>query len=244
MSLYGNFTLKDWLSLHNTTEDLEKHFRKALKDNDAPMSVLALTELISRGDTDIVTYAIKDATDEGCFTLGSQFSIVFANALTKCGNRNPFLRRIAANARKKGYWPSTSAELFDGTNDRPVAQSDAKLFDDRLDAFLKSFAREGWFSIEFGVYLPEPKWDPHCKEQRTVNAGEYYTLAVKDGFVQNRSEIPNVLDLLDRMGIEDALPAFSGKEMVLYIIGDDGEWVYSEEAKEEGFFYVSYYSVG
>ena len=46
MSLYGSFTLKEWLALHCVTKDIDDLFRKALKDNDEPMAVLALAKLI------------------------------------------------------------------------------------------------------------------------------------------------------------------------------------------------------
>ena len=73
MSLYGNFTLKEWLALHCATKDIDDLFRKALRDNDEPMAVLALAELIKRGDIDLITYAIQEATDAGYFVLGSHF---------------------------------------------------------------------------------------------------------------------------------------------------------------------------
>ena len=112
MSLYGNFTLKEWLTLHCATKDIDNLFRKALKDNDEPMAVLALAELIKRGDIDLVTYAIQEATDNGCFVRGSNFSTVFANALTQCGDRDPILRRISKSVRRKGFLPKTAAELL------------------------------------------------------------------------------------------------------------------------------------
>lgn len=69
MSLYGNFTLKEWLALHCTSEDANILFRKALKDNDEPMAVLALAELTKRSDTDLVSYAIMYSRRSG--DLGS-----------------------------------------------------------------------------------------------------------------------------------------------------------------------------
>ncbi len=114
MSLYGNFTLKEWLTLHCATKDINDLFCKALKDNDEPMAVLTLAELIKRGDTDLVTRAIQDATDAGYFAIvGSPFSIVFAHALAQYGNRDPILRRISKNVHKKGFWPKTAAELLE-----------------------------------------------------------------------------------------------------------------------------------
>ena len=247
MSLYGNFTLKEWLALHCVTKDVDNLFRKALKDNDEPMAVLALAELIKRGDTDLVTYAIQDANDAGCFTLGSHFSTVFANALTQCGDRDPILRRIGKNVRKKGFWPKTATELLDGIDfadhERPAIKNIARRLDNRLDQFLESFMRNGWFSVEFGFFTPGTEWDPHCKEQVPVNAGEHYSLVIKDGFILNREEIPNVLSILDTAGITNALPAFNGNELDLYTLDDNGNWVSSEGAKEENFFYTTFYSV-
>ena len=247
MSLYGSFTLKEWLALHCATKDIDELFRKALKDNDEPMAVLALAELIKRGDIDLVTYAIQEATDAGYFTLGSHFSTVFANALTQCGDRDPILRRIGKNVRRKGFWPKTAAELLDGADltncERPATKSNVRCLDNRLDQFLESFMRYGWFSVEFGFFTPGTEWDPHCKEMAPVNTGEHHNLAIKDGFILNREEIPNVLSILDEAGITNALPALKGNELDLYTLDDDGNWVSSKEAKEENFFYVTFYSV-
>lgn len=247
MSLYGNFTLKEWLALHCVTKDVDDLFRKALKDNDEPMAVLALAELIKRGDIDLVTYAIQEATDNGCFVLGSHFSTVFANALTQCGDRDPILRRISKSVRRKGFWPKTAAELLDGTDfvscERPTTKNNVRSLDSRLDQFLESFMRNGWFSVEFGFFTPGTEWDPHCKEMTPVNTGEHYNLVIKNGFILNREEIPNVLGILDAAGITNALPAFIGNELDLYTLDDDGNWVSSEGAREENFFYMTFYSV-
>ena len=248
MSLYANFTIKEWLALHCATKDINDLFRKALKDNDEPMAVLALAELIKRGDIDLVTYAIQEATDAGYFALGSHFSTVFTNALTQCGDRDPILKRIARNARKKGYWPKTSAELLDhadfgGDYKRPATKSGVRSPDERLDQFLESFMRDGWFSVEFGFFAPTPEWDPHCKEHEMVNTGEHYNLVIKNGFVLNREEIPNVLSILDAAGITDALPTFNGDELDIYTLDKDGNWVNPDEAEEDNFFYMSYYSL-
>jgi len=248
MSLYGNFTLKEWLSLHCITKDVDDLFRKALKDNDEPMAVLALAELIKRGDTDLVTYAVRDATEDGCFVLGSHFSTVFANALTQCGDRDPILRSIGKNVRRKGFWPKTAAELLDGTNlvncERPASQDIVtRIFDSRLGQFLESFMRDGWFSIEFGFFEPTTKRDPNFKEQVTVNDGEHYNLVIKDGFVLNRDEIPNVLSILSAAGIKNSLPVFDGKELEIYALDDDGKWVSAKGMDDKDFFYVSYYSI-
>jgi hypothetical protein len=248
MSLYGNFTLKEWLALHCVTKDIDDLFRKALKDNDEPMAVLALAELIKRGDIDLVTYAIKEAVDAGCFTLGSHFSTVFANALTQCGDRDPILRHISKNVRRKGFWPKTAAELLDGTDfadcERPAKRSTVRRLDDRLDKFLEGFMQSGWFSVEFGFFTPGTEYDPHCHEQVFVNMGEHCNLVIKDGFILNREEIPNVLDILDAAGIKEALPAFSDeRQLDLFTLNEDGNWVSSKEAKEDDFFYVTFYSI-
>ena len=252
MSLYGSFTLKEWLALHCATKDIDELFRKALKDNDEPMAVLALAELIKRGDIDLVTYAIQEATDAGYFTLGSHFSTVFANALTQCGDRDPILRRIGKNVRRKGFWPKTAAELLDGTDfancERPAARSTVRRPDDRLDKFLEGFMQFGWFSVEFGFFTPGTEWDPHCSKHVSVNTGEHYNLVIRDGFILNREEIPNVLSILDAAGIESPLPAFSdevlhGKGLALFTLNSDDDWVSSEETEEEDFFYVTFYSV-
>lgn len=248
MSLYGNFTLKEWLALHCVTKDIDDLFRKALKDNDEPMAVLALAELIKRGDIDLVTYAIQEATDAGYFALGSHFSTVFTNALAQYGSRDPILKRIGKNVRRKGFWPKTSAELLDGTDfadcERPAVHSIARKLDHRLDKFLESFMREGWFSIEFGIFISGTEWDPHCKECIPANVGIFYNLTIRNGFILNRDEIDNVLSLLDTAGIREVLPAFNSEEaeLVRYTLNDDGNWVTPVD-KENNFFYVTYCSV-
>ena len=247
MSLYGNFTIREWLALHCVTEDIVEHFRKALEDNDEPMTVLTLAELIKRGDIDLLTYAIQDATNAGHIAPGSHFATVFANALTRCGDRDPVLRLISKNVSKKGSWPQTAAELLDGTTfadcERLTSQQKMRGIDDRLSVFLKSFMRDGWFSLEFGFFVPGTEWDPHCKEHISTNIGESCNLIIRNGFILNREEIPDVLNVLDDVGIVDVLPTFNGEELKRYTLNTHGQWVTPEEVKKENFFYVSYYSL-
>lgn len=254
MSLYGNFTLKEWLALHCATKDVDDLFRKALKDNDEPMTVLALAELIKRGDIDLVTYALRDTVDTGCITLGSHFSTVLANALINFGDRDPILRGIAKTVRKKG-WPKTpgelldpkylsgpeqikkAAELLDGTDfakiDRPL--------DERIVDFLASFKDKGWISVEIGFFTPGTEWNSHTHESEPVNDGGYYNLIIRDGEILDPEEMDNFLSILDAEGIADPLPAFDGKELDLYTL-IDGKWASLDGSKED-FFYVSYYSI-
>ena len=112
MSLYGNFTLKEWLALHCATKDVDDLFRKALKDNDEPMTVLALAELAKRGDADIIMRALSNATNAGHIAPESHFAIVLTNTLANLGNRYLLLGAIAKTVHKNG-WPKTSAELID-----------------------------------------------------------------------------------------------------------------------------------
>ena len=246
MSLYSNLSIKEWLAIQCATVDVYELFRKALKKNDQPMAVLALAELIKRGDIDLVTYAIREATDAKYIIPGTHFSTVFTNALTHFGSRNPILRRISKNVRRKGFWPKTAAELLEGvdsaTSGNQAVHSSPRTLDDRLAGFLDSFRREGWFSVEFGFFVCSTEWDPHNKEHTIVNAGEHYTLAIRDGIVLNREEIPNVLSILDAAGIADPLPAFDGEELDIYTL-EDGNWVEYEDLGAENNFYVSYYSV-
>ena len=161
MSLYGNFTLKEWSDFHCITKDIGDPFCKTLKDNNKPMA----------------------------------------------------------------------------------AQNATQNLDGRLDKFLESFMQNGWFSVEFGFFAPNIEWDSHCKEHVAVNVGRHYSLTIKDGLVLNREEIPNVLSILDAAGVTNALPVFSGKELDLYTLDDDDNWVSSEETKDENFFYATYYSL-
>lgn len=256
MSLYGSLTIREWLALNCVTEDVKECLRKALEKNDEPMAVLALAELIKRGDIDLVTYAIQEAVDAGYFTLGSHFSTVFANALTNFGSRDPLLGRVAKSVRIKGCWPKTSDELFDleylsgpeqvkkaaemldGTDfakiDRPL--------DERIVDFLASFKDKGWISVEIGFCTPGTEWNSHTHESEPVNIGEHYGLIIRDGEILNPEEMGSFLSILDTEGIVDPLPAFDGKELDYYTL-KNGKWVISEEAEEKGFFYASYYRI-
>lgn len=114
MSLYGNFTLKEWLALHCVTKDIDSFFRKALEDHDEPMMVLALAELTKRGDTDLVSYAIFDAVEAGYIT-NDHFSVVLLNALSHYCMRDPILKGMAKYVRANKAWPKTTAEIFKDT---------------------------------------------------------------------------------------------------------------------------------
>ena len=132
-------------------------------------------------------------------------------------------------------------EIMEGLT---VRQAEGGTMDNRLDVFLESFMRTGWFSIEFGIFTPGTEvWHPKFKEY--VPSGiEHVNLVIKDGFILNREDIPYILDILDTAGIVDALPAFDGKELKTYALSKDGNsWRNSEEVEESTFFYVSYYSV-
>lgn len=244
MSLYGNFSLKEWLSLHCATKDIDDLFRKALKDNDEPMAVLALAELIKRGDTDLVSYAIKDAIREEHLTSGTHFSSVFANALMQVGSRDPMVRRFGKYFNRHNVWPRTIADLLDGTTfadcERP-----AQNLNKRLEKFLASFAKNGWFSVEIGITEVD---HVQCSSGDYDNFVRHYcnivNIVVKNGFILTMDEIPNVLDILDEAGVTDPLPEFHGEELVLYTLDKDGNWVDAKVAeKKEDFFYVTYHSL-
>ncbi len=242
MSLYGNFTLKEWLALHCTTKDVDELFRKALKNNDEPMAVLALAELIKRGDIDLVTDAIREAIDTGCFAIGSNFSTFFANALTQCGNRVPILRRIGKNVRQKGFWPETAAELFDNTDSANYDRSTLQKPDNRLDKFLKGFILNGGrYSIEFGFLTPDTKWDLQTKDDVEINSDGHFYLSISDGFIMHSEEIHNVLRILDVASIREPLPALEKEDLnkkVIFYTLEDGNWVDLKEAKEDNYFYM------
>lgn len=114
MSLYGNFTVKEWLALHCNTRDVDSLFRKALKDGDEPMAVLALAELVKRGDNDLVSCAINDAIEEEHLVVGTHFSTVFANALIRIGSRDPLLRRFGKYVNLHNAWPMMTDDLSSG----------------------------------------------------------------------------------------------------------------------------------
>ena len=263
MSLYSTFTLKEWLSLNCNTKDVNDLFHKALRDNDQPMTVLAMSELIKRGDINLVVDAIGEAVDEEYINSESSFANVLEQSLKRFGDRTPILKGICKEIDLKG-WPRTMAELLEGTElkscerrlkHKTVAEllegADLKgcerKADDRLDLFLTSFMRDGWFSVELGIFSPESEWDPRHKERSPINVGEYYSLVIKNGFVMNRDEIPYILEFLDGKGITKPLPKFDGVELDLYTLSDDGSrWVNVSrlEKVEENFFYTTYYCIG
>lgn len=112
---YGNFTVKEWLSLNCVTKEVYDLFRKALRGNDQPMTVLAMSELIKRGDIDLVISAISEAVDEEYIDSESSFSVVLAQSLKRFGDRTPVLRNIGKKIDLEGHWPKTAAELLEGT---------------------------------------------------------------------------------------------------------------------------------
>ena len=246
MSLYSSLSIKEWLAIHCATDEVDELFRKALKNNAQPMAVLALAELIKRGDIDLVTYAIREATDAGYITPGTHFSTVFTNALTNFGSRDPVLRRISKTVRVKGYWPKSAAELIGVADSAKRGSSEVRSStrtpDNRLNEFLESFQRKGWFSIEFGFFVRSIEWDQRFKEHIIANSGEHHTLTIKDGIILNREVIPNVLGVLDDAGIADPLPKFEGEELYFYAL-EGGKWVRHEDVKGDNNFYVTYYSV-
>ncbi len=242
-SLYGNFTLREWLTLHCVTEDVYNYFRKSLKDHDEPMAVLALTELYKRGDVDLIVKAMEEATKAKSFILGSKFAIVFANALKTICDRNPNIKRINENVACIGHWPDTTMELVKGT-EFANREGDLQNVDKRLSQFLERFMRSGWYTVEFGFFTPVSQWDSHFKEHDTVNEGEHYNLIIKNGFILDKMEILNVVGILDDAGITEPLPVLEGKEMEYYTLDDNGNWINSKDTEKKNFFYVSYYSLG
>ena len=152
------------------------------------------------------------------------------------------LRRISKNIRELGFWPRTSRELLDGTNlTSPTIERGPG---HRLEKFLEGFMDGGWYSVEVGLFVLGSEWDYHTKETVPANVGERYFLVFRDGYLLDGGEdIPNILGVLDAAGIKDALPTFKGNELDLYTLSDEGKWVSSKEAKEDTFFYVSYYSI-
>lgn len=250
MSLYGNFTLKEWLALHCNTKDIDDLLCKALQDNDEPMTILALAELVKRGDIDLVTYALRDAVDTGCIALGSHFLTVLTNALTSLGDRDPILRGIAKTIRIKG-WPKTSEELLDLkylSGPEQIKLLDGTVFakidrplDERIVDFLASFKDKGWISVEIGFFTPGTEWNSHTHESEPVNNGEHYNLIIRDGKILNPEEMDNFLSILDTEDITDPLPAFDGEKLDLYTL-IDGKWA-SPDGSKKDFFYVYYYSI-
>ena len=199
MSLYGSFYNQE-MATHCTTEDVNSLYRKALKDQDEPMAILSMAELIKRGNTDLVAQAITDATEAGCFTAG-HFSAVFANALANLGSRDPLLRRLAQTIRENGSRQETSESL--------------RLLDKRIAVFLASFfAKKGRGLVCIGCFASVDEWHPHPLGY----------LIIEDGRILNAEEIPDILSILDSKGITNPLPAFDGNEFDLYTI-IDGKWV-------------------
>ena len=244
MSLYKNFTIREWLALHCDSKDIDDLFRKALKENDEPMAVLALAELTKRGDTDLVSCAISDATKEGHLAIGTHFSEVFANALRQIGSRDPLLKLFGKYHSVYNAWPETMGDLLDCTTfadcDRPAMQN----LDKRLGNFLASFAKDGWFSVEIGITELRQVLQIPGDYYREELIRHHFNIVVKNGLVLNMDEIPNVLDILDEAGITDPLPEFHGEELTLYTFDEDGNWIDAGVADEkEDLFYVTYHSL-
>lgn len=117
--------------------------------------------------------------------------------------------------------------------------------DGRLNLLLESFMRPGWYSVEFGIQTPteELVWRPDDKDYvSVVTTTDHCNLVIKDGFILNNEDIPDVLGILDDAGITEALPTFEGKEESAAYTLNGGQWV-KTIAPEEGRFYASFYSV-
>ena len=115
--------------------------------------------------------------------------------------------------------------------------------DGRLNLLLESFMRPGWYSVEFGIQTPtELVWRPDAKDYVPVTTDDHCNLVIKDGFILNNEDIPDVLEILDDAGITEALPTFEGKEELATYTLNEGQWV-KTIAPEEGRFYSSFYSV-
>ena len=102
MSLYSKLTLEDWLSIHCTEEDVEDLFRKALKDNDDAMAVLALAEL-ERRRTHKGYDILLAAARAGHINPKTHFSTVFANAL-KQFDSDSIWPKLAEFVDEGGAW--------------------------------------------------------------------------------------------------------------------------------------------
>ena len=124
-----------------------------------------------------------------------------------------------------GFWPSEAVKLLDDVELEDFKylslRSRSRFFDNRLDAFLESFTRDGWFWVRFFFLKPGTKWYGY-NEQIPATKDTYCTLVIKDGYILNREEIPNILDILDTAGITNALPPFNGNELEPYTIDDNG----------------------
>lgn len=249
MSLYGNFTLKEWLSLNCSKKDVNDIFRKALKDNDEPLAVLALAELIKRDEIYLVTNTISEATDAGCFGFRTHFVTVFTNALTQLGERNPVLRVISKNVRKKGFWPATSAELlYDAHAETLLKRDDADfasiehsaaqnfnvILENRLGEFLKGFLKlDGFFEVKFGTSIYD--------EEFFITNHSTVSLVIENHSILNAEMIPVVLELLDDFGLGKPLPEFHGEEGKSYSLNGYGEWIDVASIEDgEDYFYVTY----
>lgn len=120
-----------------------------------------------------------------------------------------------------------------------------RVSDCRLDLFLNCFMKTGWYSVEFGIQTPteELVWRPDTKDYvPVVTTDDHCNLVIKDGFILNNEDIPDVLSILDDAGITESLPAFEGKEELVTYTLSEGRWVKTIEP-EEGYFYTSFYSV-
>ena len=60
MNLCSILLVKEWLSRCCSTEDVDRHFREALKNDNRPIATLALAELIKRGHRDLIVHAIQE----------------------------------------------------------------------------------------------------------------------------------------------------------------------------------------
>ncbi|MBO4813185.1 hypothetical protein J5491_03510 [Candidatus Saccharibacteria bacterium] len=114
----------------------------------------------------------------------------------------------------------------------------------RISNLLNDFRKEGGYHVELGFFRPAYQFNYHTHEHEVENYGDRFGFVIRDGHVTYSDPYCDLTDILNAAGVEDSLPVFNGEELDYYTLNDDGtEWRRVDKSDEEGYFYITYYSV-
>lgn len=92
--LYKNLSTKELYASIPSTSFIAEMFKKGIEMGSTQLAISAMEELITRGDTDIITYELDNVCKNGNLKLGTSMSTMIARSLTEsCREADPLLVR-------------------------------------------------------------------------------------------------------------------------------------------------------